>query len=405
MKWLEGLAEAADAVRHNKLRTFLSLLGMIIGTASVVAVLAAGSMMSREFIDQADSIGARLIVVYNNWELNDYQTRPIYMSNRDVQALRELESGALFARLNSDRRKVVRGAMSRDIRIMGVDPEYWEIWPREFVSGRTLNYEDEQNLSKVCVITEDYAAAFFPDGNALGSMLTIDSFDYAVVGITAIPEQQSLMSDGTSRETIFIPYVAMERTTNWRWFGSPRVFEIMVRAESVARVPSTVNSIESYLNRMYGTIEGQCRFKVEAIEGALNTVRTIFNAVSMIIAFIAGISLLVSGIGIMNVMLVAVSERTREIGVRKAVGARSVDILIQFIIESLFVCMSGGLIGILLGMLIANGIASAASWTYYMPPAAPLIALTVSACVGLFFGISPAKSAAALEPVMALTKE
>lgn len=405
MRFLEGITEAADAVSHNKLRTILSLLGMIIGTASVVAVMAAGAMMSHEFIDQADAIGARLIVVYNNWELSDYQTRRVFMSNRDVDALRKQEKDALFVRVLQDNRQAVRGNVSRSVRVQGVDDGYWELWPRPFSAGRAIDKNDGDSLAKVCVLTEDYAKAFFPDGNALGSTLTVGSFDYLVVGITSIPKKEGLMNDGTKTETVFIPYSCLERTTDWSWCGSPRVFELMVRAGSVARVSSTAAGIEAYLTRMYGTVDEKCRFKVEAIEGALKAIRTIFAAVTAIVAFIAGISLFVSGIGIMNVMLVAVSERTREIGIRKAIGARSSDIMAQFLTESLFICLAGGLMGVVFGMGIARIIAMVAKWSYVMPAGAPAIALLVSACIGLFFGLAPAKNAAALDPVTALTKE
>jgi putative ABC transport system permease protein len=221
MRIFEGISEAADAVRHNKLRTFLSLLGMIIGTGSVVAVIAAGAMMSHEFIDQADAIGARLIVVYSNWEIADYQTRQVYMSNRDIEAMRNLDRDSLFVRVRGDRRQAVRGAVSRSVRLQAADPGYWALWPRTFISGRAILQSDEDSLAKVCVITEDYASAFFPDGNALGSSLTIGAFDYLVVGVVSIPTEQSLMSDGTNRETVFLPYSAIERTTDWTWSGLP----------------------------------------------------------------------------------------------------------------------------------------------------------------------------------------
>lgn len=402
---LESVAEAADAVRHNKLRTFLSLLGMIIGTASVVAVMAAGAMMSKEFIERADAIGARLIFVFNNWEVEDWEAMPVYMTNRDVEAMRVLEPDAVFARSLSERRKAAKGDVVREARVVGVDPGYWDIWPRDFASGRKLDAADEDGLAKVCLLTDDYAGAFFPDGNALGSTLTVGAFDYTVVGVIRRPEKPPMMSDGTQRETVFIPYASMERTRDWSWFGSPRVFEIQVRAASVAAVKRTAANLEAYLTRMYGTVDDKCRFKVMAIEGALTAMKTIFGAVTGIVAFIAGISLFVSGIGIMNVMLVAVAERTKEIGVRKAIGARSSDIMFQFLSESLFICLSGGAAGVLLGFVAARIIAVVAKWPFAMPVGAPLTALLVSAAVGLFFGLSPAKGAAALEPVVALSKE
>ena len=404
MKILEGIGEAADAVRHNKLRTILSLLGMIIGTAAVVAIMAAGSMMSREFLDKADSIGARFIAVYNNWELEDWQNQQIYMSNRDVEAMRARHKDALFVRILRENLTAIRGNVTKSINVRGVDPGYWELWPHAFAAGRSTDQHDEASLAKVCVLTADYAAAFFPDGNAVGSTVTIGAFDYLVVGIVA-DEKQSILDDGSRRETAFVPYIALERIKDWSWCGSPRVFELMVRAPSVARVKETTTGIEDYLTRMYGTIDGKCRFKVEAIEGALKAIRAIFAAVSTIVAFIAGISLFVSGIGIMNVMLVAVAERTREIGIRKAIGAKSSDIMAQFLMESLFICILGGIIGISLGFGIAKIVSVLAKWSYYMPPFAPVTALLVSAGVGLVFGLAPAKGAAKLDPLVALSKE
>lgn len=405
MTIMEGINEAADSIRHNKLRTFLSLLGMIIGTASVVAVIASGAMMSHEFIDQADSVGARLIVVYNNWELEDYMARPIYMTNKDVEALRAKNRGTLFVRSNREYYKITKGTVSEEGRVYGVDPDYWEMWPKELLSGRTLNQDDEDTLAKVCVLTEDYALKFFPKGNALGSIITVGRFDYTVVGVLKTPEKEALLSDGSDNSTVFLSYSVLERTVDWTWYGSPKVFELMVRAPSVEAVPETAERIEDYLNTTYGKVNDKCRFTLEVIESALKMIRTIFSAVTGVIAFIAGISLLVSGIGIMNVMLMAVTERTREIGIRKAIGARSSDIMSQFLIESLFLCLTGGIIGIILGIGITQIVSLVSKWQYQMPPQAILIAVLVSASVGLFFGITPAKNAAALDPVTALSRE
>lgn len=405
MTIMEGINEAVDSIRHNKLRTFLSLLGMIIGTASVVAVIASGAMMSHEFIDQADSVGARLIVVYNNWELDDYLARTMYMTNKDVEALRLKVPDALFVRTNSEQYKITKGTVSEEGRIYGVDPDYWEMWPRELLAGRALNQNDEDTLAKVCVLTEDYATKFFPKGDALGSTLTIGRFDYTVVGVLEDPEKEALLSDGATRNTVFLSYTVLEKTVDWTWFGSPKVFELMIRASSVDAVSKTAATVEDYLNLTYGKVNDQCRFKIEVIESALKMIRTIFSAVTGVIAFIAGISLLVSGIGIMNVMLMAVSERTREIGIRKAIGARSSDILSQFLIESLFLCLTGGIIGIVLGIGITQIVSLVSKWAYVMPPEAIAIAVFVSASVGLFFGIAPAKSAAALDPITALARE
>jgi putative ABC transport system permease protein len=405
MRIAEALAEALEAMRHNRLRTFLSLLGMVIGTASVVAVISSAARMKRECIDQADSVGARLIVVYRNSSVQDRQSRPVNMSNADVEAMRALCPRADFARVIDVMRTAVRGAVSRESKVVGVDSSYWRIWPKPQGSGRVLDAADEEKSAKVAILTADLAAAFFPDGDALGASLHIGSFDYTVVGILPLPVKEALMNDGTDRETIFLPYTSMERTFDWSWYGGPRVFEIMIRSASVDQVKDDSQAIESYLRRVYGEVDGKCRFNVEVIESVLKVIRRIFSAVSLVIAFLAGVSLLVSGIGIMNVMLVAVSERTREIGVRKALGARPADILAQFLIESLFVCLAGGAAGLILGSLGAWAVSKALHWGFVIPLTAPLAAFGVSAAIGIFFGLQPALGASRLEPVAALAAE
>jgi putative ABC transport system permease protein len=197
----------------------------------------------------------------------------------------------------------------------------------------------------------------------------------------------------------------MESLMNWRRFGGPRILSLDIQVNDVADLDYTVTILERFLEARYGRHNDEPRFIVHKAEENIDTFNRIFGIVSTVISLIAGISLLVSGIGIMNIMLVTVTERTKEIGIRKAIGAKRSDVLIQFLIEAVIICLIGGGIGILVGLLIAFGVAGTQGWRYVMPVYAIALGIGVSATIGLFFGMYPAVKASRLDPVVALTKE
>jgi putative ABC transport system permease protein len=192
---------------------------------------------------------------------------------------------------------------------------------------------------------------------------------------------------------------------DWSRYGGPRVLSLDIQVNDVADLDYTVTILERFLDARYGSVNGEPRFEVNKAEENIDTFNRIFGIITTVISLIAGISLLVSGIGIMNIMLVTVTERTKEIGIRKAIGAKRFDVLIQFLIEAVIICLIGGGIGIVLGIGNAFAIAATQDWQYVMPVYAIVLGIGVSVAIGLFFGIYPASKASRLDPVVALTKE
>ena len=202
-----------------------------------------------------------------------------------------------------------------------------------------------------------------------------------------------------------MPYEILSDVTNWDQYGGPRVMRIYLKVRDMADLDYVSAQIGQYLDHKYGQIEGKPRFVVRKAEDSIQTTNKVFDIITTVITLIAGISLVVGGIGIMNIMLITVTERTREIGIRKALGAKRRDILAQFLIESIIICLIGGGIGILFGVGITAIVSIAQRWEYLLPWASIVIGLAVSITIGLFFGIYPALKAARLDPVVALTRE
>jgi putative ABC transport system permease protein len=213
------------------------------------------------------------------------------------------------------------------------------------------------------------------------------------------------VDDASDDDTVYVPYEVLSDVTSWDDYGGPRVTRVYFKVRDLADLDFVASQIGSYLDRTYGTIEGKPRFLVRKAEDSIQTTNKVFDIITTVITLIAAISLVVGGIGIMNIMLITVTERTREIGIRKALGAKRRDILAQFLIESIIICLIGGGIGILFGVGITGVISVLQKWEYLLPWTAIMIGLAVSITIGLFFGIYPALKAARLDPVVALTKE
>jgi putative ABC transport system permease protein len=403
----EGFRESWDTISHNKLRTLLTMLGMNIGVAAVIAIMAGGLMARTAIMSGVESIGAALLWITPNYSAYDHSRDRLYLKPTDLDDMRSLVENAVFSPLLRSNQPVSRGGFEDPNRIYGVVPAYNAIWQREVAVGRFISEEDVAAKRKVAVLGRDAARVFFSalrPGDVIGHTIRIGAQVFTVVGILT-PRERSFVSDGSDNETIYVPYPALESVMSWDRFGGPRVLSLDIQVNDVSNLDYTVTVLERFLLARYGRIGEEPRFIVHKAEENIDTFNRIFSIISTVISLIAGVSLLVSGIGIMNIMLVTVTERTKEIGIRKAIGAKRADIMIQFLIEAVSICLIGGGIGILLGVGIAFAVAAVQGWHYLMPLYAIAMGIGVSVVIGLFFGIYPAMKASRLDPVVALTKE
>jgi putative ABC transport system permease protein len=405
MNFTEGFRESYETIRHNKLRTFLTMLGMNIGVASVIAVMATGLMGRGAIMKGIENIGSSLLWVQAARDSYPAGREPQYMKPEDLGALAGIVQDA-WASPNMRSTSTVGSRGTQELAtVYGVWPAYQRMWGRGIAAGRPLSQEDIDQRRRVVVLGMNTSRAFFPsDDEALGKSVSLLGRDFTVVGVMA-KKERSPVDDGSDDDTAYVPYEVLSDLSNWDAFGGPRVMRIYFKVRVQADLEFVVGQVSQYLDKKYGSIEGKPRFVVRKSEDSIQTTNKVFDIITTVITLIAGISLVVGGIGIMNIMLITVTERTREIGIRKALGAKRRDILAQFLIESIIICLIGGGIGIIVGIGITAVISIAQRWEYLLPWASILIGLAVSISIGLFFGIYPALKAARLDPVVALTKE
>lgn len=409
MQICEGLRESWETISHNKLRTFLTMLGMNIGVAAVIAIMASGLMARTAIMSGVESIGAALIWITPNYGVYENSSDRIYLKPTDLDDMQALVDTAVFSPTLRRSLPVSRRGFEDPNDVYGVHPPYNEIWDHEVSLGRFITEEDIRARRRVAVVGPDAVRIYFSENGGgmeaiLGQTLRIGDSVFTVVGVLARRER-SFVSDGSNNETIYVPYPAMESLVSWGRFGGPRVLSLDIQVIDVVDLDYTVSILERFLDARYGQVNDEPRFVVHKAEENIDTFNRIFAVISSVISLIAGISLLVSGIGIMNIMLVTVTERTKEIGIRKAIGAKRADVLMQFLIEAVIICLIGGGIGIVLGVIIASVVAGSQGWRYAMPLYAIILGIGVSAAIGLFFGMYPAVKASRLDPVVALTKE
>ncbi|MEI6430538.1 MAG: ABC transporter permease [Pseudanabaena sp. ELA607] len=405
MDLIESCRMAAKTLVANRLRSTLTMLGIIIGNASVIAMVGIGEGAQKYAASQFTSLGTNVIFIITGTDnaRRNILTPPNRLVLADAEAIAEqVPTVQSVAPQITGSELLMAGSNTKRANLIGTNAGYAVVRNAEVSSGRFLNDEDVKRNARVVTLGSAVVRELFPNGEAIGKLVRIRGTSYEVIGIMA--EKGAFL--GTNQDdTVFIPFSTMTAQISGR--TSPygvAVQVINVSAKDNSRVEAAKFQIENLLRLRHRSAEvaQEGTFTIRTQQDALEIVNNISTALTLLLAAIASISLLVGGIGIMNIMLVSVTERTQEIGLRKAIGASQTDILTQFIVEAVILSLAGGAIGTLLGVGGILLIAAVTPLQAGVSGGAILLAVGVSGGIGLFFGVFPARQAAKLDPIVAL---
>jgi putative ABC transport system permease protein len=405
MRFMEIIHIAIDSLVNHKTRALLTMLGIIIGVGAVISMVAVGQGAQTAVEQQIASLGTNVLIVFpssiTQGGVRSGAGATTTLTTADVQAIREQCPAIAYASpMVRTARQVVAGHLNWNTSIQGGSPDYFQIrdWP--LATGRYFTEEDERGMAKVCLLGQTVVQNLFPNQNPIGQVIRIGNLPFFVIGTLASKGQTSFGQD--QDDIIIAPFATVQREV----LGIDYVSIIIVSAVSNNVIPTAQQQVSNLL---------RVRHHLQSWEENDFTIRTqteiatAFTATSrvmtILLASIASVSLLVGGIGIMNIMLVSVTERTREIGIRISIGARTGDILTQFLVEAIVMSLLGGVIGILLGVLGSSLVSKLAGWPTFVTSNSILLAVVFSTAVGVFFGYYPARKASRLNPIEALRYE
>jgi len=399
MIFFEILRVAMDAIRANKLRSFLTMLGIVIGVGAVITMVALGEGAQRQVEERIAALGTNVLTVRpGQGFFRGRHGGNARMTMDDVQAVDGNAPAILeLAPEMQGQLQVQFGRNNANVRIMGTTPNYISVNNYTVDLGRFFDDSENQGRRRVAVLGGAIPAVLRAEpSELLGQSISIRNIRFEIVGILEEKGGQGFFNED---EQIFIPVT----TAQFRLLGTDRInsFKVVVRDQST--IPVAMVQIEALLRREHRLGLGKENdFWISDSAQFLQTQQETTETFTMLLAGIAGVSLLVGGIGIMNIMLVSVTERTKEIGVRKALGATRNAILLQFLLEATTLCMAGGLLGVGFAYGAARILSDAAGWTMAIAPEAVVLAVVFAAAIGLFFGIWPARRAASMDPIVAL---
>jgi putative ABC transport system permease protein len=395
----ETFRVALDALRANKLRAFLTMLGVVIGSACIVLVITVSLTGSHYIIGQIEGVGANL--VYGNLVTSGVQASTLsdQITLADLQAIKdEIPQVVAIAGYHELPMTVVLNNVARSVNVIGVTESYLRVRNLVIVKGRWLDYDDMQMRSKVCLVTEHLAKLAYPDEDPIGKPLRLGELKFTIIGV--FREQVSTFGQSEIlQDSALVPFQLIASFT-----GRNIVNTFYATTDKPQDVPLVTREIADVLRSRH---RAGAQYQVQNLAAILSAVRNIASALTVVLLVIAGIALVISGVGIMNIMLVTVTERTREIGIRKAVGARRREIMDQFLLEALLISGSGAALGTIIAVSLAMVTRTLLppQFTVPVPWFSVVLAIGVSCLTGLLFGYLPASKAAKLQPTESLHYE
>jgi putative ABC transport system permease protein len=388
------------------MRSFLTMLGIIIGVASVISMLAIGQGSKKSIQDQVSGMGSNLLFVMPGGQFRGGvqlgNTSSKSLTLEDVEAIRM--QSTVISKISPEVRssgQVIYGNKNAPTTIYGTNTEYLEIRKVSVKSGRIFTKAEIRSAAKVCLIGRTVIKNVFGEGiDPTGMMIRFNNIPLKIIGILTEKGQSTFGQD--QDDLLIAPYTTVQK----RILAIPNIQGIYASAISEDKSPLAKSEVETILRTRHKIrADQEDDFDVRSQEELIKTFSTISDVLTILLGAIAGISLLVGGIGIMNIMYVSVTERTREIGLRMSIGGRGVDIMLQFLTESIMLSVIGGLLGILLGVGAASAVGGIMKWPVVVMPQAVILAFLVCTVIGVFFGWYPARKAANLDPIDAIRYE
>ena len=402
MRFTNIIRVALRALRRNTMRSILTALGIIIGVGAVITMVSIGNGAKAQVQAQVASLGQNIITVFPNFfsagGVRSGFGGALALTPEDAEAIQnEVANVDGVSPEIRDRAQVLANGLNWNTQVLGESPDYPFIrsWP--IAEGSMFSEQDVKSLGKVCIVGKTIVDQLFPDEDPIGQTLRIRNLPFRIVGVLSSKGYNINGSD--QDDIVIIPYTSHMKRVSRR----ANINNILVQASSADKLDKVKQDIEDVLTQRRKGRDPD--FVVRTQEEIAATATAANETMTLLLAGIAGVSLVVGGIGIMNIMLVSVTERTREIGIRLAIGAHGSDVLTQFLIEAILLSVLGGVMGVVLGVGASEFISWRNGWPVLVSPASVIIAVGFSAAVGVFFGFYPARKAAQLDPIDALRYE